>query len=272
MTDRAAPPALELQGTVWLAAGGRSLGGASRIALLRAIGTTGSITHAAKAVGMSYKAAWDAVETMNNLAGTPLVERSAGGRGGGGTRLTERGRQLVARFGEVEALHRRFVGLLSDAGADLAGDIDLLRTLNMKTSARNQFAGTVSRVVPGAVNDEIEIALAGGRSLVAIVTHESAQALGLVPGANAFALVKASSVIVATGLGSGRVSARNQLAGRIARVQPGAVNAEVVIDLGQGLTIAAIVTQESAIALGLAEGVEAAAIFKASSVIVGVPA
>ena len=141
----------------------------------------------------------------------------------------------------------------------------------MKTSVRNQFAGTVSRVVPGAVNDEVELALAGGRRLVAIVTHESARALGLAPGAEAFALVKASSVIVATGLGAGRVSARNQLAGRVARVQPGAVNAEVVIDLGEGLTIAAIVTQESAVVLGLAEGVEAAAIFKASSVILGVP-
>ncbi|MCA8155221.1 LysR family transcriptional regulator, partial [Burkholderia contaminans] len=63
---------LELGGELWLRAGEQTLGGATRIALLAAIGDTGSITRAAKAVGLSYKAAWDAVDTMNNLAGEPL--------------------------------------------------------------------------------------------------------------------------------------------------------------------------------------------------------
>jgi molybdate transport system regulatory protein len=270
--------AITLDGDVWMTVGGQSLGGQGRIGLLGAIEKTGSITHAAKAVGMSYKAAWDAVDTMNNLAGAPLVERSAGGRGGGSTRLTERGRQLVQRYLQVHEMHRRFVEQLSASSADLSRDIDLLRAFNMKTSARNQFVGKVSKLVGGAVNDEVEITLRGGQKVVAIVTHESVETLGLTLGATAFALVKASSVIVATELGSGRLSARNQLVGKVLRVTPGAVNAEVVIDLANpaagddALTIAAIVTQPSALALGLQPGAEAAAIFKASSVIVGVPA
>jgi molybdate transport system regulatory protein len=141
----------------------------------------------------------------------------------------------------------------------------------MKTSARNQLAGTVRAVKRGAVSDEVEIELAGGRRIVAIVTRESATSLGLVPGAAAFALIKASSVIVVADLGTARLSARNQLAGTVARVQPGAVNAEVVIDVGGGLTIVAIVTQESASSMGLAVGSPATAIVKASNVIVGVP-
>jgi molybdate transport system regulatory protein len=141
----------------------------------------------------------------------------------------------------------------------------------MKTSARNQLSGTVSAVTTGAVDDEVELTLAGGQRIVAIVTHESAQHLGLSLGVAAFALIKASSVIVATDLGGARLSARNQLSGTVTRLQPGAVNAEVVIDVGGGLTIAAIVTQESARSLGLASGSAATAIFKASSVIVGVP-
>jgi molybdate transport system regulatory protein len=84
-------------------------------------------------------------------------------------------------------------------------------------------------------------------------------------------LIKASSVIVVADLGSARLSARNQFAGTVSRVQPGAVNAEVVIDVGGGLSIAAIVTQESASSLGLAPGAAATAVVKASSVIVGVP-
>lgn len=266
---------IELQGAVWITIGGASLGGHGRIGLLSAIEETGSITHAAKAIGMSYKAAWDAVDTMNNLAGAPLVERSAGGRGGGSTRLTERGRQLVQRFAQVNAIHRRFVEQLSANGTDLSHDIDLLRTLNMKTSARNQFLGKVSKLTGGAVNDEVELTLVGGQKIVAIVTHESVENLGLTIGATAFALVKASSIIVATALAAGKLSARNQLRGTVSHVTPGAVNAEVVIDLGtgaDGLTIAAIVTQESVKLLGLQAGSDAAAVFKASSVIVGVPA
>ena len=141
----------------------------------------------------------------------------------------------------------------------------------MRTSARNQLPATISAVTAGAVNDEVELTLAGGRRIIAVVTHESAQILGLTPGVAAFALIKASSIIVVTDLGSARLSARNQLSGNVIRLQPGAVNAEVVIDVGSGLKIVAIVTQESAQSLGLASGSAVTAIFKASSVIVGVP-
>jgi len=140
----------------------------------------------------------------------------------------------------------------------------------MKTSARNHFEGTVSRHAIGAVNDEIEIVLAGGQKIVAVLTRESAKGLGLTVGAPAFALVKASSIVLATDVGGARLSARNQLSGVVSSVQAGAVNAEVVLDVG-ALTIAAIVTQASLKTLGLAQGAAATAIFKASSVIVGVP-
>src|SRR4051812_20906331 len=89
--------AIGLQGAIRLTVGGDDLGGAARVGLLRAVAQQGSITQAAKAVGMSYKAAWDAIDAMNTLSDTPLVERSTGGRGGGSTRLTPRGEQLVAR-------------------------------------------------------------------------------------------------------------------------------------------------------------------------------
>ena len=141
----------------------------------------------------------------------------------------------------------------------------------MKTSARNHFDGTVSKHAVDAVNDEIEITLTGGQKIVAVVTRESAKGLGLAVGARAFALVKASSIVITTDVGGARFSARNQFAGTVASVQAGAVNAEVVIDAGGGLTIASIVTQTSLKALGLVQGSAATAIFKASGLIVGVP-
>jgi molybdate transport system regulatory protein len=268
-----APP-LALDGTVWLTIDGALLGGRNRIELLRAVHQAGSITQAAKDIGISYKAAWDAVDAMNNLAGAALVERSAGGRGGGRTALTQRGLQLVQRYDEIDALHRRFVEQLSASSTDLAHDIDLLRTINMKTSARNHFVGTVSALRTGAVNDEVELAVAGGHRIVAVVTHESTESLGLAVGVTAFALIKASSIIIATDLEPAKLSARNQLSGTVTHVEHGAVNDEIVMSLGKAdhaLTIAAIVTSVSAKALGLKAGSKATALFKASSVIVGVP-
>ena len=269
MATRKKKGPIELQGAVWMTVGGEKLGGRQRIELLRAIAERGSITQAAKAVSLSYKGAWDAVESMNHLAGSPLVERYASGQRGGGSRLTALGQQLVERFGQIESAHERFVRLLANEAIDLSHDFNALRMLNMKTSARNQFVGTVSGYKAGAVNDEVELRLPGGARIAAIVTRESTEQLGLKMGASAFALVKASSVIVATDLHDARLSARNQLSGTVASVQPGAVNAEVVIDIGGGASIAGIVTQASVQSLGLKPGVKATALFKASSVILG---
>ena len=263
---------IELGGAVWMTVGGENLAGTSRMALLAQIAQSGSITQAAKAVKMSYKAAWDAIDTMNNLAGEPLVERVTGGKGGGGTVLTRRGTQLVENFRVIEREHRRFVGQLSAEAEGIADDFLLLRRMSMKTSARNHFAGPVTRVQRGSVNDEIEIEAAGGHKVVAIVTHESAEGLGLSVGAQAFALVKASSIVVVTDAEGAKFSARNRLAGQVSRLITGAVNTEVVIDLAGGGSVAAIITNESSKALALAEGTTATAIFKASSVIVGAPA
>lgn len=140
----------------------------------------------------------------------------------------------------------------------------------MHTSARNQFNGTVTAIQTGAVNDEIELTLTGGQKIVAVVTRSSTASLGLAVGSAAFALVKASSIILVTDASGVRLSARNQLAGTIDKVTTGTVNAEVVVKLDDGNAVVAIVTNDSVTGLGLAVGQRASAVFKASSVIVGV--
>lgn len=263
---------MTLEAPLQLALGGRVLGGERQMRLLEAVEACGSITQAARMAGVSYKTAWDAIDAMNQLAGEPLVVRATGGRGGGGTVLTLRGRRLLAGYRRIEAEHRRFLAHLAEDAGHLADDYRLLRRMMMRTSARNQFMGTVSRIERGAVNDEVMLAIAGGHELVAVVTRESTDALGLAPGCEAIALVKSSSVILVTESEGVRFSARNALGGRIMRLHPGAVNTEVVLDIGAGLTLAAIITNTSADALGLEEGMQARAVFKASSVIVAVPA
>jgi molybdate transport system regulatory protein len=259
---------LEVGGSVWLRSGAETLGGAARIALLAAVRETGSITGAAKAVGMSYKAAWDAIDAMNNLAGEPLVVRASGGKGGGGTTLTPAALRLIDTFRAIERAHRAF---LQQAGAAIEGFAEnwqLIGRIGMRTSARNQLAGKVATVTRGTVNDEVQLALPGGQTVVAVVTHESTEALGLVPGRDAVALIKASWVMLMTD-DRARLSARNQLQGTVVRVTRGAVNAEVSLAIDDSTTVTAIVTNESVDTLALAPGRHALAVFKASSVILG---
>ncbi len=263
---------IELKGNLWMSVGDRSFGGHGRVALLALVAELGSITKAAKAMKMSYKAAWDAIDQMNSLVGECLVERTTGGKGGGSTRLTERGQQLIANFRLIEEEHKRFVQQLSLQSQGLVEDLILIRRLSMKTSARNQFHGTVTAIKPGVVNDEIDIEIPGGERLVATITSESTKNLELTVGAEVYALVKAPSVMVMAPDARLRLSARNQFAGKVSRLHPGAVNSEVVIELPGGLGITAIVTNESVANLGLEVGVAAIAVFKASSVIIGIPA
>jgi molybdate transport system regulatory protein len=109
--------------------------------------------------------------------------------------------------------------------------------------------------------------------IVAVLTHESTETLGLVEGVAAFALIKASWVVLLVEDASGaplRLSARNQLRGTVQSVKRGAVNAEVSLALAGGAVVTAVITNESVDALGLVEGSNAVAAFKASSVILGV--
>lgn len=263
---------IELHGAIWMTIDGANLGGLERVTLLEKIASCGSITQAAKAIKMSYKAAWDAINTMNNIAGEPLVERVAGGKGGGGTLLTSRGKQLVKNFRIIEREHNRFIEALDQQSGNITNDYLLIKRIGMKTSARNQFLGKVSKITPGAVNDEIELEVAGDHKIIAIITHESSKDLALAVGVEAFALIKSSSIIIVVNDESTRFSARNTLTGTVVRIQPGAVNTEIVLDLNNGGSVAAIITNTSINTLELAEGKTATAIFKASDVIIGLPA
>ncbi len=106
--------------------------------------------------------------------------------------------------------------------------------------------------------------------MVAIVTNDSAKHLELKEGMRAYAIVKASWVILGKGLDPKKLSARNVLRGKVVRVDEGAVNNEVVLKLDGGAEVAAIVTRESSHALALKAGAEADIAFKANNVIIAV--
>jgi len=110
-----------------------------RIELLHAIEAHGSISKAAKAVPMSYKSAWEAVDSMNALSPEPIVCRETGGKDGGGTTITEYGQQLLKNDAVLKEEHRRFLEKLSELTAIQSGAFKTIGRLAMQISARNQI-------------------------------------------------------------------------------------------------------------------------------------
>jgi molybdate transport system regulatory protein len=269
--DRASPQ--RLLGRLSLDTAAGALASERRIRLLEAIAEHGSITRAASTLPLSYKAAWDALDAMNNLAPHPLVERTAGGRQGGGTRLTDAGRELVAMYRALEREQQRALDSLAPQRARQrsaeTGGVEqlqaLLRRLAVRTSARNQFAGTVLQLRQSKVSVEVAVALDERTQIVAGVTRESAEALHLAVGSPLLALVKASSVLLARS--DVQTSARNHLTGTVSRILAGPIGAEVTLALPAGRSVTAGITRESLERLALARGQTASALFKASSVI-----
>jgi molybdate transport system regulatory protein len=248
--------------------------GDTRIRLLEAIERYGSITQAAKAVPLSYKAAWDAVDAMNNLAEAPLVERSVGGRHGGGTSLTDYGRKVIAMYRAVEleyqdALNRLSRRLEDTEGGSLAEFQTLLRRMSMRSSARNQFVGAVSGLREGEVSFEVCLRLDDSTEIVAVITRASAENLELYIGREVHAFVKAPSVLILTDPAL-RTSARNHLWGEVSHIHVGPVSSEVTLSLPGGRNVTAVVTHDSIDHLALKPGLPACAVFQATSVLLAV--
>ena len=142
----------------------------------------------------------------------------------------------------------------------------------MSISARNVFSGKVTAIKGGPINAEIEITTPGGDKIVAMLTEASVQSLDLALGGQAVAVVKTSWVTLLSGAPQYRFSARNQLPGVVSGLVQGAVNCQVRVDLAGGTVVSAMITNDAAQELGLAAGVPVIALFKASHVLVGVPA
>lgn len=243
--------------------------GRERIRLLEAVAQQGSITAGAKAIGITYKAAWDALNAMANLFGQPLLETRTGGREGGGARLTATGIRVVESFHRLEAELARILGQLEP---ELAGTgirpLQLVSGFLMKTSARNALRGTITGIVSDKLTAEVAVSVSDDATIYALVTSESVRELGLVPGREAIVLVKAPFVIIAPGKEPPSISVRNCIPGTVRRCETSPVNAEIVLDIGGGKTLAATITAHSAKALNLSPGVSAYALFDAAHVII----
>ena len=138
----------------------------------------------------------------------------------------------------------------------------------MKLSARNQLKGTVTKVTDGAVIGIVTIDV-NGTPVSATISMTAISELGLEAGKTAYAVIKATEVMV----GKGEhlpLSARNQFPGKVVSVDKGAVNSIVKLEVLGGNVMSATISNNAVAELGLKEGDDALAVVKATSVMVGI--
>jgi molybdate transport system regulatory protein len=197
-----------------------------RLDILRRIATAGSISEAARGAGVSYKAAWQAVETLTNLAGTPLLEKVVGGAGGGGARLTQAGTDLLLAAERMQAARTAVAREMNSPGQPLV-------TLGLRTSMRNQLRCTVAALSKGKGVQRVSLVLPDGAPLHARLTKESVELLGLTPGLPVLALCKAAAVTMAPELP--QRSGTNVLRGTVSRRSASTLEAGLTLGCGQQL-------------------------------------
>lgn len=187
---------MKIDGRFWLTKDDQNFLGSGRIELLEQIQKTGSIHAAAKAMKMSYKAAWERINAMNLLADHPLIEPTKGGKGGGGTLLTPYAHELIATFDRFSELHRQFIDRLAEAGDDPERLARILGRTFLTTSARNQIPAILESVEIIGNQAHLNLLLEGSDKLLSIITAKSVRNMGLVPGCDIYAIIKSSDVFL----------------------------------------------------------------------------
>lgn len=205
-----------------------------RIDILRRIDEGGSISEAARRAGVSYKAAWQAIETLGNLAGTPMVEKAVGGSGGGGAVVTPAGRQVLEAAAMLDKA-RAEVLMLLEPGTRGGQVRPGLAAMALRTSMRNQFPCVVESLNPTGSLVRVGLELRSGDRLYSRITHESAQLLQLKHGLHVLALCKATAVRVAPQIH--QAESRNVVAGAVSRTSGSAQRAEITLKIDGGVSL-----------------------------------
>ncbi len=239
-----------------------------RIALLKQIQHTGSISQGAKLAGISYKSAWDAINEMNQLTDDTLVERATGGKGGGGAVVTRYGERLIQLYELLAQIQQKAFNVLRDDNLPLDSLLAAISRFSLQTSARNQLFGTVIQRDSEQVQQQVDILLADGVTrLQAAITRGSAERLSLDEGKEVLVLIKAPWVEITTDENRAK-HADNRLPGTVQSVQQAAEQSEVLIRLPDGQTLCATVPNSVVEDQRLAEGSEVVAYFNADRVII----
>ncbi|WP_150048168.1 MULTISPECIES: TOBE domain-containing protein [Methylomonas] len=242
------------------------------IDLLKAIDSTGSISQAAKLVGLSYKGAWQIIEGANSRAPRILISTTTGGSKGGGTFLTDAGRSLLLLYNRLEKRHSEFISQLNQ---DLLEDVDtllLLQRMAVKASAINQLFGTVTEIVHGAVNAMVTVELKDGTKVVVTLELASLSNMGLTTMSDAFLLLSDTDIILSTNQNQNFYPLNNKLRCKVIRMVEDELSTTTYVGLPSGESLAVSMTHECIRQIGLIAGSQVWALFSSGAPILGIAA
>lgn len=172
---------------VWLEYNGKPILGKGGAEILEAIKEEGSISRAARKVGMSYRHVWSYLDNMQKVLKEPIVETYKGGRtGGGGARLTELGESLLKEYRRVEG----YVG-------EILVDEEHWEAVGLKISARNRLKGVVKEVEKGKVASKVKVEISVPMVITALISREAVEELDIKAGDSVEAVIKATEVMIA---------------------------------------------------------------------------
>ncbi|HFQ61340.1 MAG TPA: molybdenum-dependent transcriptional regulator [Epsilonproteobacteria bacterium] len=212
-----------------------------RIELLRAIKEHGSISKAARAVPMSYKSAWEAIDTMNTLSIEPIVERETGGKNGGGTTVTAYGLKLLETYKVLKEEHTHFLQRLAEVTNVESGEFKTIGRLALQLSARNQIAVEVQHIDSHSVNANIILKLKCGQILHAVITQEAVDNLQIQEGQTVTALFKSNMVLVSSH--TKQIKNTNVIEGVISEIASDKENVKLTVDIGTQDKIVSVMPQ-----------------------------
>lgn len=256
---------MDLKALLTLNDGQKLFANPRRIKLLQHLQQTGSISQGARDAGISYKAAWDAINDMNILAGQEVVHSEKGGKGGGGAKITPFGERLLQLYSLMDQMQDMALKALVDAAVPMGSLQELMAHFSLETSARNQLLVEVTALQGDSLSDNLKLRLQGGQEVEASITHTSTAKLGLVVGKKVILLFKAPSVAIRLHCED---DGNNHLRGVVTSLTTGEQRSEIALDIGGTDLVYASVKNESIAGFNLAEGDYCYASFTPSNAII----
>jgi len=255
---------IKLDSSLWMEKDNKGFLGKGRIELLKQIDTHGSLSKAAKAMKMSYKAAWDSLNEIKELSDEELIVSNSGGKGGGGSKLTKKAHNYIKIYELLFQTQQNFLKSIESCSTDLDELEHFLQRTSLRTSARNQLFGVVTKIKKEKINSILTIDINNALNVNASITNESIKELGIKKGKKVYALIKAPWIRLSHN------KQENALQGTLCKTKKEKDMIEATIKIHDKLKLISVLTLSEFESLHVNKDDNIYASFKPSDTIIGV--
>lgn len=257
---------MHIDSSLWLDKDKKGFLGKGRIEILKNIDRYGSLSKAAKAMNMSYKAAWDSLNEMKNLSNEELIISSTGGKKGGGSRLTKRAKEYIKMYDLLYASEQEFLKTIESHIDNFSALQAFLHRSSLRTSARNQLFGKVKRVEKSAINSKISILIHDSLEIYSSITNKSVKDLGIEENKSVYVLIKAPWINISRE----KKDSENEILCTIKKIETEGSLVELTLHINPVISITSVMQAKKFHALSVTKNDHIIASFKPSDTIIGV--